>query len=165
MKPLKRVALVVVTLVGCIGCDQKTKSLARDALRERKTESFLADTIRLDYAENPGGFLELGAFLPAAWRMAVFTIGCSAGIAAIISYVILASQSSSLQILALSLICGGGIGNLIDRWTYGHVRDFLNIGLGPVRTGIFNLADVALMAGCFLFVWIHDLRKPPNRAP
>ena len=60
MTPLKRVALVVVTLVACVGCDQKTKSLARDALRGRETESFLADTFRLDYAENPGGFLECG---------------------------------------------------------------------------------------------------------
>jgi signal peptidase II len=144
----KRLALVVVTLVACVGCDQKTKSLASQALHGHDTESFLADVIRLDYTENSGGFLGLGASLPDRWRTAVFTIGCSAGIAVILSYALLVSKYGWFQLLGLSLVCGGGIGNLIDRWAYGYARDFLNVGLGPVRTGIFNVADVALMAGC-----------------
>jgi len=47
---------------------------------------------------------------------------------------------------------------LIDRVARdGLVRDFLNVGVGPLRTGIFNLADVALMAGCVLLM-IRELR-------
>lgn len=152
MAPRKRIALVVVTLVACVGCDQKTKSLASQALRGRDSTSFLAGVIRLDYTENPGAFLSLGASLPDRWRTALFTFGCSAGIAAILSYTLLVSKSGWLQLLGLSLMCGGGIGNLIDRWAYGYARDFLNVGLGPVRTGIFNVADVALIAGCLLLL-------------
>jgi signal peptidase II len=151
MAPRKRIALVVVTLLACVGCDQKTKSLASQALRGRDNLSFLSGVIQLDYTENPGAFLSLGASLPGRWRTALFTIGCSAGIAALLSYTLL-SKSGWLQLLGLSLISGGGIGNLIDRWAYGYSRDFLNVGLGPVRTGIFNVADVALMAGCLLLL-------------
>jgi signal peptidase II len=152
MAPRKRIALVVLTLAACVGCDQKTKSLASQALNGRDAQSFLAGVIRLDYAENSGGFLGLGASLPGRWRTAVLAAGCSAGIAAALSYALLASRFGWLELLGLSLMCGGGIGNLVDRWTYGYSRDFLNIGLGPLRTGIFNIADVALMAGCLLFL-------------
>lgn len=51
-------------------------------------------------------------------------------------------------IAGFSLIVGGGIGNLID-WTFnnGAVIDFMNFGVGNLRTGIFNIADVAIMLG------------------
>jgi signal peptidase II len=153
MPPLQRIALVVVTLVACVGCDQRTKSLAREHLRGNEPVSFLGDTIRLDYVENPGGFLTLGATLPVKWRTAAFTIAGGAGIAAILFYALLAQRCGSVQVLALSLFCGGGMGNLADRLIHnGYVTDFLNVGLGPLRTGIFNVADVALMAGCLLIV-------------
>jgi len=45
-------------------------------------------------------------------------------------------------------LLAGGIGNLIDRLFHnGLVIDFLNVGIGPIRTGIFNVADMAIMAG------------------
>ena len=154
----KRMTLVVVILASCVGCDQRSKHLAADHLRGSAGMSLLADTVRLDYAENRGGFLELGALLPGPWRAAVFRVGCSAVIAAILSYTLIAARASCLQVLGLSLICGGGIGNLIDRWAYGYARDFLNIGLGPIRTGIFNVADVALMTGCLLVLLAQRMR-------
>ncbi len=118
MPRLQRIALIVVTLVACVGCDQRTKSLARAHLRGNDPVSFLGDTIRLDYAENPGGFLTLGASLPTRWRTAAFTIARSAGIVAILLYAFLAPQCGLLQVLALSLFCAGGIGNLADRMCF-----------------------------------------------
>ena len=162
MKPQHRIALVVVTLAACVGCDQQTKSLADDYLRGRESVSFLADTIRLDYSENPGAFLSLGASLPEKSRTAAFTVGVGAGSAAILLFALLSSESGFLQVLGLSLVCGGGLGNLVDRLIHrGYVRDFLNLGLGPVRTGIFNIADVALMAGCLLLL-THEVRRRVN---
>ena len=59
-----------------------------------------------------------------------------------------ASPSGSL---GLALLTGGAVGNLIDRVAYGGaVVDFVSVGLGGVRTGIFNLADVAITAGVIL---------------
>lgn len=148
----RRILLIALTLISSVGCDWRTKYLATHHLRGREPMSLLADTVRLDYAENAGGFLGLGDSLPGEVRTGLFTYACTAAVAAILVYLCLA-RLCALQVLALSLISAGGIGNLIDRISWGYVRDFLNVGLGPVRTGIFNVADAAMMVGCVLVLF------------
>jgi signal peptidase II len=58
----------------------------------------------------------------------------------------------------LTLFVAGGASNWLDRVVRGSVIDFINIGFGPVRTGIFNLADVAIMAGVAMVV-VTELRR------
>jgi lipoprotein signal peptidase len=53
----------------------------------------------------------------------------------------------------LVLFLAGGLSNLADRLAIGSVIDFLNVGIGQVRTGIFNVADVAIMTGAALVLW------------
>jgi signal peptidase II len=56
------------------------------------------------------------------------------------------------------LIVGGGVSNLIDRLRYGgYVVDFLNVGIGSLRTGIFNVADMAIMAGVIIWAFSDRL--------
>ena len=50
-------------------------------------------------------------------------------------------------LVGAGLIFAGGASNWIDRVMRGSVVDFINIGVGPLRTGIFNVADVAVMLG------------------
>jgi signal peptidase II len=55
--------------------------------------------------------------------------------------------------VATSLLVAGGLGNLVDRITrQGAVTDFLNIGVGQVRTGVFNVADLAIVLGVALLI-------------
>ena len=55
--------------------------------------------------------------------------------------------------MGCTLLLAGAVGNLIDRIRLdGLVIDFLNLGIGPLRTGIFNVADMAIMAGAVLLV-------------
>jgi signal peptidase II len=153
MQRLKRIALVFAILIGCVGCDQTTKSLARDHLQGHAAISFLGDTLRLQYAENVGAFLSLGASLPHRWGTAVFTIGGVVFVIATFAYALVAPNAGRLRAVALALICGGGIGNVVDRVRFdGHVTDFLNMGVGSIRTGIFNVADMALMVGIALYL-------------
>jgi len=49
--------------------------------------------------------------------------------------------------LSLGLIIGGGLGNLIDRLRFGHVIDFLDIGLWGYRWPVFNFADLGITVG------------------
>jgi hypothetical protein len=70
------VRLVVIIAVGAtIGCDRVTKHVAATTLAEAPSRSFLAATIRLEYGENTGAFLGLGADWPLAVRQAVFGVG------------------------------------------------------------------------------------------
>lgn len=162
MRHLKSIVLAMVVLAGCVGCNQAAESLARSRLQGREVVSLLGGTVRLQYVENSGGFLSLGASLPGRWRTAVFTIGGAGLVAAMLSYAVLAFEGAWQPIVALSLICGGGIGNLVDRLRHhGYVVDYLNIGIGSLRTGIFNVADVALMAGIILIIIQQSAVKRP----
>ena len=158
MPRLKRIILVFLVLFSCVGCDQTTKAAARRYLPRNEILSFAGDTLRLHYAENKGGFLGMGSALPEKIRCFLFTAGIGVFIVAALYY-LLVSQLPTVTVAALSLICGGGCGNLIDRIAHGgYVIDFLNVGVGGLRTGIFNIADVAIVAGAFLIV-IRGIRQ------
>ena len=143
-----RLSWLFIVLTTSVGCDQVTKVMAVDALKGRPTQTFLGDTFRLTYAENPGAFLGLGGQLPASVRGPLFTIGIAVLLTALIAYVMVGRGLTRPSLLALALMAGGGIGNLIDRIIRdGVVVDFMNMGIGRVRTGIFNVADIQLMVG------------------
>ncbi len=149
-----RVAVLLLTIIGCVGCDQVTKLAARKYLSTGTTSSFLHDTFRLQRAENPGAFLSLGDHLAPRTRVILFTFGGSLLVGAALFWAIRSQRATTMHTIGAALVCGGGLGNLIDRiGRHGYVTDFLNAGIGPVRTGIFNVADFALMLGILvLFV-------------
>lgn len=146
-----RCCVVLLLVAGTVGCDAVTKHLAIEHLAGRPTQSFLADTVRLVYAENSGGFLSLGANLPDWARTALFTV--ATGIILLL-LVVAAWRSGWRQwhTIAVSLFAAGGLSNWVDRLGDGRVVDFLNVGIAGVRTGIFNVADVAIMVGVGLFL-------------
>ncbi len=153
MHRLKHIIIVFIILLSCAGCDQATKAIAKEYLPRNEIMSFMSDTVRLQYIENKGGFLSMGDSLPEKTRGLIFTVAAGVIVVLMLCYLLVASSLTPTITIALSLICGGGFGNLIDRILYGgHVIDFLNVGIGDLRTGIFNVADVALMAGAFLIL-------------
>ena len=106
MPPNRRILLIILTLVCCVGCDRQTKSLATTHLRGREPISFLADTLRLEYAENNGAFLSLGDSLPSSGRTALFTYGCSVGVAALLVITFLSRLSDPFWFQALAASLG-----------------------------------------------------------
>jgi signal peptidase II len=143
--------------VATVGCDRVTKHIATRVLEGEPTRSYLGDTVRVTYAENTGGFLSLGAGLPDSVRTAVFTIATGLALLALAAAA-LRGRFSGLRLAALVLFVAGGASNWIDRALRGSVVDFLNVGIGPLRTGIFNVADMAIMLGALLFL-LAELRK------
>ena len=137
---------LIATVVMTIGCDRVTKQVATAALAGEPGRSYWADTVRLVYAENTGGFLSLGEELPEAARTAVFGVG-TALILCALAGVAVRYRWEGLPIFGASLVLAGGASNWIDRVVHGRVIDFINVGVGPVRTGIFNVADVGIMLG------------------
>ena len=109
-------------------------------------QSFLGDALRLEYAENPGAFLSLGANLPAWARTALFSVLTGAFLVGCM-IVALRDRWARGPLFGFSLVFAGGVSNLVDRVATGSVVDFLNVGLGSFRTGIFNVADMAIMLG------------------
>lgn len=153
--------LCCVVFLCCVGCDQATKRLAKDHLPPA-TQSYLGGVLRLQYAENSGGFLSLGSTLPNNARFVSFTLFAGCALAATLFFLVTTPKLNVLYAVALSLIIAGGAGNLMDRiFNHGAVVDFLNIGIGSLRTGIFNVADVAVMTGAMLLIlrMVQPLRQ------
>jgi len=139
-------------MVMTIGCDQVTKHIATDRLSGNPGRSFLADTLRLEYAENTGAFLSLGENLPDNVRNTLLVGGCGLMLVGLVVFAVRFRVKGGV-LVSISLIVAGGMSNLIDRIADGSVVDFLNLGVGDLRTGIFNVADIAIVAGVILFAW------------
>jgi signal peptidase II len=105
---------------------------------------------------NPGAafsFLAQGT----GWQRWFFTIiGLAAS--AYIIWLLRKSQGEKLLCLALSLILGGALGNVIDRIMYGAVVDFIDLHYANWHWPAFNLADSAICLGAALIIW-GEIRK------
>ena len=148
----KRLALLML-VIATVGCDRVTKHFAAATLAEGPTRSFMADTVRLEYIENTGAFLGLGASWPVEVRAGLFIVGNALLLLAIVVTAIRRRWSGPV-LVGLTLFVAGGASNLADRVTRGSVIDFMNIGVGPLRTGIFNVADTAIMLGVAMVVFV-----------
>ena len=151
---IRRFAILFAVLVTCVGCDQSTKHIARNALEPGEVHSYLGDSIRVVYSENTGAFLGLGSTLSSGVRTSLFLVLPGIFLFGVLAYALSKRNISRTELAAAALLVGGGLGNLIDRaLNDGAVVDFLNVGLGALRTGIFNVADMALMLSVAMFLW------------
>jgi len=163
MKFSKRLILIFIVLVSCVGCDQATKSIVVSNLPELKTFSYLGDTLRLQLTDNRGAFLSLGSSLPDVLRHSIFTVGICLLLIGALTFALFSKAGTFSVVLAVSLFFAGGVGNLIDRILHGgSVVDFLNVGVGSLRTGIFNIADVAIMGGTVVLFFLALRKQKEN---
>ncbi len=150
MRRLRRIFFLAV-LATTLGCDQLTKSLAEDHLADSPGVRLASGVVHLELVGNPGAFLSLGADLPDEVRRALFGVGVPLALLVIAVLLLRSGPLSSWQGLGLALLVGGGLGNWLDRVLRdGVVTDFVSLGLGPLRTGVFNVADVAIVVGVLL---------------
>lgn len=154
--------MFLLAAAGTIGCDQVTKRVAATKFASGVNHSFLADIIRVGYVENPGGFLSLGASLAPTPRIALFTIVTGIMLLALAAFAI-SGRWRGWSMAGLTLFIAGGASNWFDRMVRGSVVDFLNVGVGPLRTGVFNLADVAIMIGAGLVLFAEFRRTREAR--
>ena len=155
----RRIELLLLILI-LIAADQLTKSIARATLLPGPARHF--GILTLIYTTNAGAFLSLGSNLPPQVRAAIFSgiVTIALGIAALALFQ--GKVHSRADELALAVIIAGGFGNLIDRLRFGgRVTDFLYISAGPLHTGVFNVADIAITCGIgwLLLSWGFTRRR------
>lgn len=154
MSQAPKTLIIFLISLATIVSDQATKWIAKRFLWPNGFYSYAGDTFRLQYAENSGAFLGLGGNLPDPWRHLIFTVLVGVFLVALLVYLLRTNDLSNFATTCLAFICAGGLSNLIDRIAYdGRVVDFLNVGVGPLRTGIFNVADMAITFGALLMLW------------
>lgn len=138
-------ALYLLIAAFSVGVDQLTKYLAVQYLKPIRTYPLWDGVFQLTYLENRGA--AWGMLQGQRWLFLVITLLVTAFI---VAYIIYDKNLSLLIGVALSLIAGGGIGNLIDRMATGAVVDFLHFSL--IDFPVFNVADICVCVGAGLFL-------------
>ncbi|MGB6535494.1 MAG: signal peptidase II [Xanthobacteraceae bacterium] len=159
--PLSALGLFVA-VVACL-LDQATKWWLRDVFRlPRHIAEPVAPFVNLTLTWNTG--ISYGLFPQegplGAWALLAFKIA-----AVIFLWLWLARAASRLTALALGLIIGGAIGNAIDRLHWPGVMDFVDLHVGNLHWYVFNLADVAIVAGVVALLCESLLPGSAAKAP
>jgi signal peptidase II len=160
-----RLVAAVIILSTCIGCDQVTKGMATHLLLDAPPYTYLDGAVRIEYALNPGGFLSLGSGVADEFRPWIF-IGLNSCLLLGLGWFLFRRQNLPYPLfVAMLFILAGGIGNLIDRMSNnGLVTDFINVGIGQLRTGIFNVADMLVTFGATAAVFLTQRPKDVERS-
>jgi signal peptidase II len=144
-----RLTLVSMIIGITLVFDLVSKYWARNSL-DGHIYTFVGNLLVFEHSENPGAFLSLGADFDPRLRFWIFTIGIAAITVGVLIYILRTKILPNLHAAAYALIVSGGFGNLVDRIQKETVTDFINMGIGSLRTGIFNVADMAIMLGVFI---------------
>lgn len=140
--------------------DFVTKRIALAALPAGVSKQVFGDYVRFTLGYNPGIAFGIGQTGAARPLLILFTMAAVAGIIWIYRTT---PAHQRLQIIALALILGGALGNLLDRFQRAAgVADFIDVGIGAARFWTFNVADSAITIGAVLLVLSSLV---PSKAP
>ena len=139
--------LLLVALI-----DVATKEWARHQLvPEHMPRALVGDLLRFTLVYNPGAAFGLYVGDQSRWVFMALTIGA---IVILSRLYLRARPDEGMRVLALGLVMGGAIGNLVNRiWSARGVVDFLDVGIGARRWPTFNVADIGVSIGAALLAW------------
>jgi signal peptidase II len=143
---------MLLTFAANVLLDRLTKALALAHLRDRETIRVLGDLFLLKFIENDGAFLSMGS----AWNLVVkyatlIVLPLAVCVGALVYCAL--KERDAIRLISIVSIVAGGVSNLWDRVFNGfRVIDFMNFGIGPLRTGILNVADLSITFGAIVLI-------------
>jgi signal peptidase II len=138
--------LFVALAATIIVVDQLTKAWIVANVDPARPTIILGDNLRLVVSHNSGALF--GLFRDQAPLFALLSVG----VIGLIAWYHGRTGRSTYMTLALGLLLGGAIGNLIDRFRFGYVVDFVDAGVGNLRWYTFNVADSAISTALVLLL-------------
>jgi len=141
------------TLIAVVTLDLVTKLTAAAMLAPQHVpHEILGNHLRLTLVYNPGAAFGLNLGIYSRWIFMALTAGALIILARLYQAT---RQGDLLRTIALGLVCGGAVGNLIDRVRSATgVVDFIDVGVGDLRWPTFNVADMVVSVGAFLLAWV-----------
>lgn len=152
---LGQIKLISLTLIGggTILLDQITKLLIQKAIRLNESVVVIHDFFSLTYIRNPGAAFGLFADQSVGFRSIFFLVISVVALSILFFFLAQTSKEDRSGLIAISLLFGGAIGNLIDRVRLGEVIDFLDFYVGRFHWPAFNVADSAITIGISLLMF------------
>ena len=151
---------ISIIIALSIFLDQISKILIRNNVEQYSDIKLIGEYFILTNVENSGAFLGMGSGFSPIMKSVFLIILPIIVLISIIVYVYRDKEIDKVSLIGFSIIIGGGIGNIFDRIIYGSVTDFLFIDLGGIfKTGIFNIADLAVTTGMILILLMSFKNK------
>lgn len=145
--------MIIILSIIFIIIDQLSKIIIVNNLTNNKSIEVIKSFFYLTYTNNKGA-----AFSILTGRRILLILVALVVIGVLIYYVRKNKIEGKVNKIALSLVIGGSIGNLIDRILRGAVVDFIDVKIFGYNFPIFNLADTFIVIGVFLLI-IEMFRK------
>lgn len=148
-------------LIAVVANDVFTKWLAVEKLGDLPgtPHTVIGEWLRFTLVYNPGAAFGLSVGDATTSRI-VFTALTIGALLILGRLYVTAGRGDRLRVLSLALVCGGAVGNLIDRLRHtAGVVDFIDVGFGTARWPTFNIADMAVSSGAFLLaivLWAEE---------
>jgi signal peptidase II len=156
---LKRVHYLILSAV-IILLDLWTKSLIVKRIDLHEAIAVIPNFFQLVHVRNTGAAFGLGANASSKIVPLLLNFGAIAVFCVVVVYALRTAVTDRLLQTGLHLILGGAIGNLLDRFRFGYVVDFLDVYVGTHHWPAFNVADSAICIGIALLFF--DMRKKPE---
>lgn len=155
----RKAVLFIAVLLAVVGLDLITKLLVMRYLRLFDQIDIIGSYVRLTYIHNPGA--AFGIHLGPYSRI-IFLVLSLVALVALAGMYWFTPASDRVRLAAIALICGGAVGNLLDRIrSAAGVVDFLDVGIGTLRWPVFNVADIAVTCGAVILalsLWKEERR-------
>ncbi|MBR3639081.1 MAG: signal peptidase II [Clostridia bacterium] len=142
---IPRLILYAAIAAAVIAADQVTKYAAQTALRDIETFPLIRGVLHLTYVENTGA--AFGMLSDKRW---VFMVLSSVALVAMAVFTVINRNGRMMTNVAVAMIFGGGVGNMIDRFANGFVVDFIDFRL--INFWVFNVADSFVCIGCGVLI-------------
>jgi|YelNatPaOPRAMG01_1025707.scaffolds.fasta_scaffold99601_2 signal peptidase II len=141
--------------------DQITKAYITACFPLYASRTVIPGFFNVVHYRNTGVAFGLFGGTASPLRDAVLLLFPLAAITGILLFAFMGRPKRRDVLLALGGIMGGALGNLLDRFRYGGVVDFLDVYLGTVHWPAFNLADSAISIGAFYLILRYGRMKEP----
>lgn len=159
---MKRVHFLILSAVVLL-FDLWTKSLVLARIQLHDAIPVIPNFFQLVHVRNTGAAFGLGANASSKLVPILLNAGAIAVFCVVVIYALRTAVTDRLLQTGLHLILGGAIGNLLDRFRFGYVVDFLDVYVGRYHWPAFNVADSAICIGIALLFF--DMRKKPDTQP
>ena len=131
-----------------LAADIGAKQIVRANMSVGDTIPLIKNVFHITYVRNEGA-----AFSILSGKQELLIIMTAVFLIALLIYIIVKKPDKHMQMLPLTMILAGGVGNLIDRATLGYVVDFFDFRL--INFAVFNIADIFVVCGAILLgVWL-----------
>jgi signal peptidase II len=158
---LKRAHYLALAAVVII-LDIWTKALVLARIELHETISVIPNFFQLVHVRNTGAAFGIGANAGSRIVPMLLNAGAIAVFCVVVVYALRSAVTDRVLQTGLHLILGGAVGNLLDRFRFGYVVDFLDVYVGNHHWPAFNVADSAICIGIALL--FLDMRKKPEEA-